>query len=210
MRINHKTTVAISLLFCSSYILQACSSNSGGTCSCKQVTCPAYKNSNFDQWFPYIQSQQIVFADSANTLINDTIVISTVSASQSYEAQQGCGSNTSGCASDKYIYSPSLSFGYKSSSDWNGNVLDSNYSLIVHGFSITAKGLNGAGLNLTTMPSQFYSDINLNGQLYSNVQRIASTDTTTVKDAVYQVYLQKGTGLLAFRYYPSQTLFVKK
>ncbi len=210
MRINRKTTVAISLLFYSSYFLQACSSNSSGTCSCKQVSCPAYKNGNFDQWFPYTQSQQIVYADSANLSISDTIVITTVSSSQSYQAEQGCGSSNSGCNSDKYIYSDALSFGYNSSSDWNSNMLDSNYSLGVYGFSTTAKGLGSTGLNLTTMPSQFYSNISLNGQQYANVQMIWSTDTTSVKDAVYQVYLQKGTGLLAFRYYPSQTLFVKK
>ncbi len=210
MRINHKTTVAISLLFCSSYFLQACSSNSGGTCSCKQVSCPAYKNGNFDQWFPYVQSQQTVYADSANKLINDTIVITTVSSSQSYGAEQGCGSSNSGCNSDKYIYSDALSFGYNSASDWSGNMLDSNYSLMVHGFTVSAKGLNSTGLNSTNMLSQFYSNLSLNGQLYTNVQMIWNSDTTHTKDAVYQVYLQKRTGLLAYRYYPSQTLFVKK
>ncbi len=210
MKINRQTTIAMGLFFCSSYLLQACSSNSGGTCSCKQISCPAYKNSNFDAWFPYTQSQQIVYADSANSVNQDTIVISTVSATQLYEAQQGCGGTNNGCASNKYIYSPSLSCSYNSSSDWNGNVLDSNYLLSVHDFSTSATGLNSAGLSITTMPSQFYPAINIGGQSYENVQMIWSTDTTNLKDAIYQVYLQKGIGLLAFRYYPSQTLFVKK
>ena len=210
MKIKHQIIIAISLLVCSSCLLQGCSSSGGGTCSCKQVSCPAYKNINFDLWFPYTQSQQIVFADSANSVNQDTIVISTISATQSYEASQGCGSTNNGCSSDKYIYAPSLSFSYNSSSDWDGNVLDSNYSFSVYGFTTTATGLSSAGLGSTTMPSQFYSAINIGGQLYANVQMIFSADTTNVKDAVYEVYLQKGTGLLAFRYYPSQTLFVKK
>lgn len=211
MKIKHQITIAISLLFCSSYLLQACSSNSGGdTCSCKQVSCPAYKNGNFDVWFPYTQSQQIVFADSAKVAADDTMVITTVSATQSYEAEQGCGSANSGCSSDKYIYSPSLTFSYNSSSDWAGNVLDSNYLLTVYGFTTTATGLSSAGLSGTIMLSQFYPSLNIGGQSYANVQMIFSADTTNVKDFVYQVYLQKGTGLLAFRYYPSHTLFVKK
>lgn len=210
MKTKHQITIAISLLFYSSLLLQACSSNSGGTCSCKQISCPAYKNSNFDVWFPYTQSQQIVYADSANSGNQDTIVITTVSASQLYEAKQGCGSTNTGCASDKYIYSPSLLCSYNSSSDWSGNALDSNYSLTVYSFTTAAKGLNNTGLSITTMPSQFYPAINIGGQSYANVQMIWSTDTTNLKDAVYQVYLQKGTGLLAYRFYPSHTLFVKK
>lgn len=210
MKTKHQITIAISLFVYSSALLQACSSSGGGACSCKQVSCPAYKNVNFDLWFPYTQSQQIVFADSANLINQDTIVISTISATQSYEASQGCGSSNSGCSSDKYIYSPSLSFSYNSSSDWDGNVLDSSYSFSVYNFSTTATGLSNVGLGSTTMPSQFYPAIDIGGQTYANVQVIFSADTTNVKDSVYQVYLQKGTGLLAFRYYPSKTLFVKK
>lgn len=151
-----------------------------------------------------------MYADSVNNLINDTVIITNVSSFQPYQAEQGCGGSNAGCASDKYIYADALSFNYNISSDWSGNTLDSNYSLMVHDFTVNAKGLNSTVLNTTNMLSQFYSILSLNGQQYANVQVIWSNDTINTKDAVYQVYLQKGIGLLAFRYYPSQTLFIKK
>ncbi len=179
-------------------------------CSCKKVSCPAYNNTSFDLWLPYQSSQKIVFTDTAHRLIEDTIDINDVSARQAYEANKGCIDGDAGCSSDKYIYSPELSASYNSSSDWSGTTTDSNYTLSLHDFSVTAKGIGGTGFINTSFPSVYYNNLTLNGKIYESVQTIYRTDTAGAGYDVYQVYLKKGTGLIAWRSQYANTLFVLK
>src|SRR5690348_11638847 len=87
MRSNkNKTIIALALTCRFTLLLQSCKD----VCSCKKVTCPAYTNANFDQWFPYTINQQIIYMDSAQQRNNDTVVITDLTATQAYEANKGC------------------------------------------------------------------------------------------------------------------------
>jgi len=193
------------IFFISMILVQSCND----VCSCKQVPCPGYNNINFDEWFPYDSAQQIIYTDSL-ALHSDTATILGVSTRAPYDAKKGCNSANNGCSSNKYIYSNFLSFSYNSSSDWNGALIDSTYSVNVHDFSAQAKILKTTGFDSLNMPSAFYSEIKLNGKAYHNVQVITRTDTIKINEGVYKIFIQKITGLLAYQYYPSHTLLVKK
>lgn len=198
----------LSVLIINALMLSSCND----VCSCKKVSCPAYKNANFDQWFPYTLQQNVSFMDSAQKLPDDTILINGVSAQQAYEADKGCINGDNGCSSDKYIssYNYSFSVSYNSSSDWDGTLIDSNYSFALRDFSIIAKGLSSNGFVATSASSNYYNNIQLNGKNYPNVQALSRTDTAGGNYDVYEVYLQKGTGLLAWRSQYANTLFVLK
>src|SRR3954454_16769799 len=129
--IKNKTILALAFACCLSLLLQACKD----VCSCKKVTCPAYTNANFDQWFPYTAAQQIVYMDTAQQFNNDTINITDLTATQAYEANKGCYNGASGCSSDKFVYSTSFSVNYNAAADWDGVAIDSSYSLSVYNFS---------------------------------------------------------------------------
>lgn len=206
---SNRTIMILTLAFacCFIVLLQACKD----VCSCKKVTCPAYTNANFDQWFPYTAAQQVIYMDTAHQQNNDTITITDLTATQAYEANKGCYNGASGCSSDKYIYSNNFSVNYNAAADWDGVAIDSNYSLKVYDFSVTAGRLSNTGFGNTSLPEAFYPMLSLNSKDYQNVQVIYRQDTAAIKgEGISEIYLQKNTGLLAYRYYPSQTLFVRK
>ena len=187
-------------------IIQSCNS----VCSCKQVPCPGYRNTNFDQWFPYDSSQQITFIDSIGKL-SETITIFQISTNDPYDAKQGCATANIGCSSNKYIYASNVSFTYASTADWSGSLLDSSYAITVHEFSMNAKSLGNAGFGNLSQPSEFYNTISLNGKNFQNVQAIWMADSANIQqESVYKIFIQKNTGLLAYQYYPSKTILVKK
>src|SRR4051812_34252786 len=85
VRMKSNISITILAFTCSlTLLLQACKD----VCSCKKVTCPAYTNANFDQWFPYTASQQVIYMDSSLKQDNDTIVITDLTATQAYEANK--------------------------------------------------------------------------------------------------------------------------
>ena len=196
----------VGLIITGSLIVLSCND----VCSCKKVSCPAYKNANFDQWFPYQANQTIVFNDTTHSLANDTITITSISATESYEANRGCYNGASGCTSNKYIYSSYLSVNYSSSTEWDNSAGDSNYIFTLHDFSVNAKGINSGGFVNTSYPSGYYTSINLAGKTYQNVQTIFRTDTANTNYDVYQVYVEKGVGVIAWRSQYAKTLFVLK
>jgi hypothetical protein len=127
-----------------------------------------------------------------------------------YEAKKGCYKGASGCASGKYVHSNIFRISYFSREDWDGVVLDSGYSIDVYDFSMQAGKLDNNGFGYTRWPSAFLASIELNGKTYQNVQSVQRTDTANIKGGIYKIYLQRNSGLLAYEYYPSKTLLVKK
>lgn len=199
------TCLAVFVVLCSILFLQSCKD----VCSCKKVPCPGYSNANFDQWFPYDSAQQVVYADSTGAAA-DTALIHYASARQAYEASKGCYHSDAGCSSDKSIFSNIFNIRYYSNADWSGVIIDSIYNIDVYDFSVQAQKLDNNGLGLTSVPSAFYAAVTLNGKAYQNVQAIWRTDTVAIKRSIYKIYIQKSTGLLAYEYYPSKTIYLKK
>jgi hypothetical protein len=196
----------MALVFYCIAIMQSCNS----VCSCKQVPCPGYRNTNFDQWFPYDSSQQVTYIDSIGKL-SGTITIFQISTNDPYDAKQGCATANIGCSSNKYIYAGNVSFTYASTADWNGSLLDSNYAITVHEFSMNAKGLGNTGFSNVNQSSEFYNNINLNGKNFQNVQAIWMADSSNIQqESVHKIFIQKNIGLLAYQYYPSKTIVLKK
>jgi hypothetical protein len=199
------TCFAIVVALRTMFFFQSCKD----VCSCKKVPCPGYSNANFDQWFPYDSAQQIIYTDSAGKSY-DTATVLYAYADAPYEASKGCYNGASGCASGRYINSNIFRINYFNSEDWAGVVIDSGYTIDVYDFSVRAGQLGNSGFGYADQSSDFFANINLNGKTCQNVQALWRTDTASIKGSVYKIYIQKSTGLLAYEYYPSKTIFLKK
>src|SRR5947208_17180817 len=53
----------------------------------KMVNCPAFDDTNFDNWFPYQPSQKLYFTSSQNK--HDTVTIGGITKSPSYQGTAG-------------------------------------------------------------------------------------------------------------------------
>lgn len=205
MKRNLLSVCMIAVMSCSSLIWYGCED----VCSCKKESCPGYINANLDAWFPYQTGQQPVFADSSRLAAKDTIRFTNVEESGSYEEQRGCYNGASGCSQHKDIYSSKFSMRFSKFTAWDGTATTITYTLTLDSFTTTSENFDENGFVAPNVPSQFYPSLFINGKSYQNVQVLYNPDTTGATNVVEQVYIQKGNGLLAYRYYPSGSLFVK-
>ena len=77
-----RTLLPSGILLLTIYFFNSCS-----ICSCKKVTCSAFEDANFINWFAYQQDQQIIFKYQSAF---DTISLQGIYKSEAYEANQGC------------------------------------------------------------------------------------------------------------------------
>lgn len=187
-------------------------------CSCKKVPCPAFENTDFQNWFAYSAGQQIIFK---NQSAYDTMQLLAFNRNDAYEASQGCYHGDLGCSQYLTIASygltpdfrQKLSIDYNSQTPFGSTESKKSISLFLKGFDCPATDINNQGLVLEPgLYSSTYSpSLLINGALYNSVQTIIrDTLVDTFIQQPYKVYLSKGTGLIAYEMFPSHELWIKQ
>ena len=207
------------LLLTSFLLLTIYTYNSCSICSCKKVSCSAFEDVNFINWFAYQQDQQIIFKYQS---VFDTITLQSIYKSEAYEASQGCYNGDDGChktmsTESKEIaanFKRKLSLTYFSQTPFGSSSASTkSISLFVQGFNCTASDINDQGfvLPLGLYSSSYSSSLSINGTTFNNVQTITRDTTINISaQEPFKVYLSKGTGLIAYEMFPTHQLWVKQ
>jgi hypothetical protein len=189
------------------------------TCSCKKVACPEFNDPLFNTWFPYNTHQQIIFKTLAGK--TDTIAISSVTKSPSYEANQGCNRADNGCNQQVNILSEGTDSGgtsrfniyYFISTPFTASTVTKRLEWHFHQFYLVAANISTQGLQLEPgqgIQSQSIATVNLNGSVFSTVQ-VLQRDTINIKNiGPYKLYLSQNTGLAAYETFPGGELWVRQ
>jgi len=207
-----RTLLLTSILLLTIYIYNSCS-----ICSCKKVSCPAFEDVSFLDWFSYQQSRIIFKYQSAY----DTINLLPFEKSEGYEASQGCYNGSDGCSQRLSIASHEMtadfrskfSVNYISMTSFGSSTSAKSISLYLQGFKFTASDINDQGLVLPPglYSSNYSSSLSINGTTFNNVQTIIRDTTADISaQQPYKVYLSKGVGLIAYETYPTRALWVKQ
>jgi len=205
------------LLLTSILLLIIYTYNSCSICSCKKVSCPAFDDVNFLNWFSYQQSQIIFKYQSAY----DTINLLPFEKSEPYEASQGCYNGSSGCSQRISIVSlevtanfrQKFSVNYFSTTAFGSSTSAKSISLYLEGFRFTASDINDQGLVLPPglYNSNYSPSLPINGTAFNNVQTITRDTSADISaQQPYKVYLSKGIGLIAYEMFPGHQLWVKQ
>ena len=202
-----------SLVFAAGLLIFSCIFYNCNVCSCKKVSCPAFEDVDFQNWFaPYQSLQQSIYKYQSST---DTITTGIPNKNQTYEASQGCMGANLGCLMNFSVesYEISATFRRKLALSYNGSSASSFITLFVMGFDCSASDINDQGLVLTSgaYTSNYATSLTLNGNSFNNVQ-VITRDTTTnhFTDQPYKVYLSKSAGVIAYEMYPGLQLWVKQ
>jgi hypothetical protein len=174
--------------------------------------CPAFQDSFYEQWFPYVKSQAIRFRTSNG--VENTILVDRVDKTPDYKwytpGGGSCNPKVTVRSSDLNSTSIPFLLEYSTADQANGLYIG------LKGIVIYARNLKDTGINKLTGTIQrfdrfqFLSSFNINGKTYQNVQ-IISRDTVLDKaDDIYKVIIAKQVGILAFEEYPSRVLWVKE
>jgi len=206
------------LLFTGTLLFLVYFFNSCNICSCKKVPCPAFENTDFQNWFPYSSGQQLVFKYQS---ASDTIHLSEFEKNDAYEASQGCYHGDLGCMQNLNIlshemtpnYIRKLHIGYGSQTPFGSTATKKSITLFVKGFNCSATDINNQGLVLEpgVYSGAYSASLVINGVSYNSVQTIVRDtlrDNFTLQP--YKVYLGKGTGLIAYEMFPSHELWIKQ
>lgn len=203
-----------SIAFVAGMMFLAFMINSCNVCSCKKVACPAFEDSNFQNWFAdYQSSQQFIFKHQS---FFDTIKMGTPGKNEAYEAEQGCfGRGGQGCMMNFSVESTQITSApnRKLAITYTGGPPTSAISLWVMGFNCSALGINDQGLVVNSLryTGSYAASLTLNGTLFNNVQ-VITRDTTVDQftEQPYKVYISKGAGIVAYEIYPGRQLWVKQ
>ncbi len=188
-----------------------------GICSCKKVSCPAYKDVYLDKWTENFSKQEVLFQNSTSTL--DTFTIQQLETSAEYEAKQGCGyGGDNGCdarlslTSLEYIPNGQAKFQlyYNSTTSWD-NETAKQIQLRLKDFNALASDIKDTGFVFRTVgiSTRFIGSLSLNGKSFVNVQLIEA-DTNTKTPGVYKLYFARSKGLIGYEEFPSHELWVRQ
>jgi hypothetical protein len=207
-----RTLLLTLILLFTIYIFHGCA-----ICTCKKVSCPAFDDVNFLNWFSYQQSQVIFKYQSAY----DTINLLPFEKSEAYEASQGCYNGSDGCSQRLSIVSNEVtanfrqefSVTYFSQTVFGSSASTKSITLFLQGFTCSASDINDQGLVLPPglYSSNYSPSLPINGTTFNNVQTITRDTTADISpQQPYKVFLSKGVGLIAYETYPTRALWVKQ
>jgi len=207
-----RTLLLTLILLFTIYIFHGCA-----ICTCKKVSCPAFDDVNFLNWFSYQQSQVIFKYQSAY----DTINLLPFEKSEAYEASQGCYNGSSGCSQRLSIVSHEVAVDfrqkfrvyYSSLTPFGASVSTKSITLFLQGFTCSASDINDQGLVLPPglYNSNYSPTLPIDGTTFNNVQTITRDTTIDISaQQPFKVYLSKGVGLIAYEMFPSHQLWVKQ
>jgi len=201
------STMILSLSF---FLFERCN-----VCSCKQVTCPAFNDTTFSQWFPYNKGDTLIFQ---NDTTYDTISFYDIEKSSAYDIKRGCYGSSNGCTANCRITSNETYDVYRKlhvsidkvtpfeSSATGGMVFFNLYA-----FNCQSNNIADTGLVTPSVPSKYLTSLNIGGKIYNNVQVFQQdTSGSMTYTGPYKVYLQKNKGVVAYENYPDLKLWVKQ
>ncbi|HEX2534600.1 MAG TPA: hypothetical protein VHK69_12735 [Chitinophagaceae bacterium] len=184
----------------------------------KQRDCPAYYETALTQWFPYGASTPVSFSGPTGVRAHTLVNTMTTSA---YTAQGGFTAPRPDCSLHKYFQSSETdSRGFPALAadlqiirgDYDSELLITE--LRIAGSYIRLSDLadtgfingyiNGAIARLQRIPAATF-----NGHTYGSLQSV-TLDTNSVKvPGIFQLYIARGHGVVAYREYPSGALWAK-
>ena len=184
---------------------------------CSKVNCPAFTDSNFDDWFPYKTDQKIIFRNSLQE--KDTITIGAVFRSPA-SSRSGSFSGGTACAAIVSIHSVESYNGQQNKFNITGDVYDyaKNFQLFLQNFYLYNMTTSDSGLvvNSADNPSnkdftfEYLRNTNFSNKVYSKLEIITS-DTNLVKsNRIYKIWLASKEGIIAYEEYPSRTRWIKQ
>ena len=186
-------------------------------CSTKQVTCPAFSDTSFANWFPYVDKQKLIFSSGG---VKDTFTLTNSDFSKIY--QTTISGNNPGCnAYARLSFSPTDSLGNSSFDIYanrqqdqysNNKILSSQIFLKNRRFygNLTDSGMQPRVYEQNLYSSHFYSSYTIGTTTYQNLQEyyIDTTKTVLKSNEIYKIWIAKGTGLAAYEEYHGK-LWVK-
>lgn len=191
------------LTFCLCFLLFFL--NNCSVCSCKKVPCPAFYDSDFLGWFPYVNGQQIVFRSNSNS---DTLNLH-VDKSEPYETTQGCMGASGGCIAHCDIYS------FESSGSFNRKLKismtqPSSIAFYFYEINLLATKMSDTGFVLSSATlTKFYPTLSIANNTWQSVQLITRDTAGKKPEGPYKVYIARGQGIVAYENYPDLAVWIK-
>jgi hypothetical protein len=194
-------------------IFTSCNSD----CS-KKVECPGFNDSTLSQWFPYQDNNTLIFS-SVNS--SDSFYLKNIETTAPYETQRGgFGNGTGDCYASKKFQSTGqgmVNMSIELSSRLASYSTTPERSVYFHilnndiqALDLKENGFTTISINGHPCSIEFSPSVKIGNKTYSNVQK-ATRDTITTKAAgIYQLYIGKGNGVLAYQKYPSLEFMIKK
>jgi hypothetical protein len=201
------------LFFVTAVIFTSCNSD----CS-KKVECPGFNDGALSQWFPYQDNTTLIFS-SSNSI--DSFFLKLIETTAPYETQRGgFGNNTGDCHASKKFQSVArnlVNLSLELSSNLASYSTTPARSVYLHILSNEIQALDLKENGFTTISingqpclTEFFPSLQIGNKIYSNVQK-ATRDTIAIRTAgIYQLYIGKGNGVLAYGQYPSLELMIKQ
>ena len=91
--------------------------------------------------------------------------------------------------------------------------MEKHCSFQLYDFRADGTDISDTGIVFTTpqanYQSQYFAVLTLNGKPYNNLQLI-KRDSSGLKESIYKVYIARDIGLVAYKYYPAEIVFMKK
>jgi hypothetical protein len=175
--------------------------------------CSGFNDPILDAWFPYGANPTVTFATSGGTTETYTMVKTSVTTPYTLTANVPCQGEKIYESTEKNAQGAAL---------YTVKLKQTALAGVEHAVNINMKGIemglygvspdkvNTALVFQTSAPPEFLPSINLDGRTFTNVS-LAKSDTSTMKaPRPYQVFFTKGYGVLAYRDYPSNTLWVRQ
>lgn len=181
---------------------------------CSKINCPAFSDTNFDEWFPYKKGQQLIF--KAGALNADTITIGEVNRSAAF-TQGGSFGGSSACNSYVFINSAENISGQQYKMSVSGDIYqaDKNFRLKLYDFILSDMATSDSGFVVNNFTTNNYIFEHLrnspfNGKIYTKLE-VISNDTTLVKtNGIYKIWLASKIGIVAYEEYPSRIRWIKQ
>lgn len=199
------------LLFFTSALLGAgCDSKN---CS-KKTSCPAYEPGLLESWFPLPANGQLVYRNAAGA--TRTFHLGSPVESTPYEIRgvQNCFANRSIYTTDLNTYGvPVAQFAYDQSRSGNEGISEQAFDLRIDNSLATVSGIRDTGFRDAQVSGQVYSptryaSLSFEGQSFSDVRGVLRDTSVNKATGFQRLYFSRTRGLIAYSFYPSDSLWV--
>lgn len=205
------TLVTISYLL----LTEACT-----TCSTKKITCPAFNEPLFFEWFPYQVNQYVYYKNLSSGDTVGYFVYHKYQSEQQEITTGGYGGGSRYCPAEASIngsnndfFKGSISIYYWVPNDLNGNNTSKTLEILFYNSQWKANAIlnktieapeASAGISITTQNNIQFA----NGITYANMVTFTQDTLGTKEDKVYKLYIAKNAGIVGFEMYPSKQKWV--
>jgi hypothetical protein len=180
------------------------------------VDCPAFNEPKLDQWINPMENSTLLFKNSSS-LLTDTLALGKIQRSTTTQVSKGCMHPATGCHANLLFFDlqtasnvPKFTLTFDSFTGWDNNTTK-QFTIEYKGLFVIGMGVTDTGFVTSTagIQTMFSSTISLNGKSFSNVQLI-SADSSVKATGITQLYFARNVGIVAFKTYPAQELWVKQ